>query len=111
MSPLIPQYIARPFCCRGFWGGEQSQVCCCCLWCGLYRTQGVDKEPRRPETKTRKGRRVSKTVGRRHLALHWVPTPSPVGCDANKPGGHRSHYLRSSLCPPAASVSFAWRLR
>lgn len=57
--------------------------------------------------KLRTGRRVFKTVGRRHPALCWVPTRSPLGCDTNKPGGHRSRYPRSSLCPPAAGVSFA----
>lgn len=57
--------------------------------------------------KLRAGRRVFKTVGRRHPALRWVPTRSPLGCDTNKPGGHRSRYPRSSLCPPAAGVSFA----
>lgn len=24
MSPLIPLYIARPFCSRGFWGGSRG---------------------------------------------------------------------------------------
>lgn len=69
------------------------------FWEGTKRT-----EPRHPKTKMRKCRQVSKTVRRRHLALRWVPTRSPLGCHTNKPGGHRSHYPRSSLCPPVSPL-------